>query len=351
MIEIEAGPGTDGCPAAGKRPGAAVRPAAGKGPAPPRGPWVVLGLAVVAALLPATPAAAQDPEPHVLLGSDTARVGDVVPVAVRVPVAPGERVAWPDTLPLAGSALENAVRVREEADTVAGRAVRAGIYAVTPWRTGELRLPEVAVEVVGGDESPREVRVSGPTLAVMSVLPGDTAGVEPKPARGVIGADWAWGTIVLMIGLAAAVILALVWWWRRGRPVSEEAISLEPQIPPRERALAALRAARSSGLLERGELKEFYSRFSEAVRGYMAALHASWGEDLTTTELLSRIRTQVGPSEAAALREVLDPADRVKFARREPDAGTALAEWEGARSWVEEFDWPPRREAPTEEAA
>ena len=97
-------------------------------------------------------------------------------------------------------------------------------------------------------------------------------------------------------------------------------------------------------------MKEFYTRVSEAVREYVAALDRSWGEDLTTTELLSRFRSQVGISEAVALEELLRPADQVKFARREPDGETALAEWEAARSWVREFDWPPRPVA-TEEAA
>ncbi len=86
------------------------------------------------------------------------------------------------------------------------------------------------------------------------------------------------------------------------------------------------------------------------MRDYVAALERAWGEDLTTTELLGRFRAQVGASEAASLRAVLGPADQVKFARREPDPETALAEWEGARAWVLEFDWPPRP-AVAEEAA
>ncbi|MDX1675518.1 MAG: hypothetical protein R3314_12045 [Longimicrobiales bacterium] len=304
---------------------------------------------LLAFLLAAMPAAGQDVRG--LLGSDTARVGDVVPVVVPVPVAPGERVVWPDTLPVTGD-LENAARVTERVDTLAdGQRVRTGVYAVTPWRTGELSLPVVTVEVVGGGESPRTTRAVLPALTVVSVLPPDTTGVEPRPARGVLGPSWAWTTILLLVLALLAAIAVLVWWWRRRRPGDQAVEPLAPRIPPRERALAMLDAARKAGLLERGEVKEFYTRFSDAVRDYMAALEPGWGEDLTTTELLSRLRAQVGPSEAAGLREVLDPADRVKFARREPDGDTAVAEWEAARQWVLAFDWPPRREPVTEEAA
>ena len=139
----------------------------------------------------AAPAVAQEVE--VALERDTAQVGDVVPVRLRVTMAPGERVAWPDTLPLAGPTLENAARVREQVDTLPdGRLARTGVYGVIPWRTGELELPGVAIRVVGGDEAPRTVRAAPPALTVVSVLPPDTAGVHPRPARGVIGRRGCW---------------------------------------------------------------------------------------------------------------------------------------------------------------
>ena len=308
-----------------------------------------LVLAVGLALGGATPVGAQ--EATAVPGVDTARVGDVVPVWIRVTAEPGERVAWPDTLPLAGSGLENAARVTERVDTLGdGRLERTGVYSVTPWRTGALELPEASIPVAADDGTARRVRVAGRTLTVASVLPADTAGLEPRPAKAVVGPSWAWGTILLIALLAAAAIGALLWWWRRRRVDDAAQVHQAPLVPPRERALATLQAAREAGLVERGEMKEFYTRLSDAVRDYVAALERTWGEDLTTTELLGRFRAQVGPSEAASLRAVLAPADQVKFARREPDPETAMAEWDAARSWVLGFDWPPRR-AVTGEAA
>ena len=316
----------------------------------PGRPSVPVPLLVAGLLLAgATPAA---PQAEAVLGADTATVGDVVPLAIRVVTDPGERVAWPDTLPMAGSDLENAARVIERVDTLDdGRLARTGIYAVTPWRTGAVELPEVSLSVRPGEGTDRRVRVAGPTLVVASVLPADTAGLEPRPAKAVVGPSWAWSTIALIVLVVAAVVGALIWWWRRRRGRREEVLHEVPLVPPRERALAALDAAREAGLVEAGEMKEFYTRFSDAVRGYVAALERAWSEDLTTTELLGRFRAQVGPSEAASLRDILAPTDQVKFARREPDADTALAEWEAARAWVLEFDWPPRRLVATEEAA
>jgi hypothetical protein len=325
------------------------RPSGGVGarrraPGPGAGLWLAVALFVAPSALGAQDAQAA-------MGVDTARVGDVVPVVIRVPLAEGERVLWPDTLPLEGSTLENAARVRAWADTLDdGSLAGTAAFAVTPWRTGELALPEVRLQVAGGGESPREVQLELPALTVASVLPPDTAGLQPRPPRDVLGANWAWARILALLLLAAAVLAGLVIWWRRRRPKEQVAAPQQPRVPPRERALALLGEARDAGLLERGEMKEFYTRISVAVRGYAAALEPTWGEDLTTTELLGRFRTQVGIQPASDLRQVLAPADQVKFARRVPDSGTAVAEWEAARSWVAGFDWPPPISV-TEEAA
>ncbi len=301
----------------------------------------VTALVAVAAL--ASPRGATAQQPRAAIVADTVRVGDVVPVAVRLTVERGERILWPDTLPLADDALENVARVRERVDTLAdGRLQMTGVYSITPWRTGELELPDLSLRVMTGREIARTVTAGLPTLDVVSVLPPDTAGIEPQPAKGVIGRSWSpWPFLLAFLALAA-VIAALV-WWRRKRAASAPAMLIAPPVPARELVLARLQEARDAGLIERGAMKEFYTRVSEALREYLEAIGPGWGEDLTTTELLGRFRAQVGPEEAAALGRLLRPADQVKFARREPDSATAVGECESVRRWVLDFDWPPRR--------
>lgn len=296
-------------------------------------------LALSGALLPGG-VLAQAPQAAVL--GDTIRVGDVVPVAVRLIVERGERVVWPDTLPLGDAEVENAARVRERVDTLPdGRMEITALYAVTPWRPGEAVLPNLAIGVVTGQEAVQTRTAALPPFEVVSVLPADTTGVEPRPARSVVGRNWPLWPFLLGVLLLLALLAAIAWWlWRRRRALATT--PAPAAAPPRERALAALREARDAGLLERGEMKEFYTRTAAAVRHYLADLEAAWSDDLTTSELLAGFRAQLGPSDASRLGEVLTPADQVKFARRRPDALTAEAEWERAVGWVESFSWPPR---------
>lgn len=315
-----------------------------------------LGALLATALLPAAglwllaaPARAQEARAAVL--GDTIRVGDIVPVAVRTTVDPGQRVLLPDTLPLGGpdAEMENAARVRVREDTLAdGRIQVTGVYSVTPWRPGQATLPEIPLQVVAGDEVARTLTAAPPAFEVVSVLPEDTTGIEPRPAKGVIGRSWSWWPILLAL-LALLAVGGLLWWlWRRRR--RGEAVPLAPALPPREAALAALDQARDAGLAQRGEMKEFYTRISAALRDYLAAVEPGWGEDRTTTEVLAAVRADAGPAVAAELAEHLRAADQVKFARREPDTATALREWEAARGWVVGFRWK-EPETPDVEAA
>lgn len=280
-------------------------------------------------------------QPRGAVLADTVRIGDVVPIAVRVTAGPGERILLPDTLPLGGTDVENAARVRERADTLEGGGVQvAGLYSITPWRPGTVELPELMVRIAGADGTVRAEAVPLPSFEVGSVLPADAAVLEPMPAKGVIGPSFAWWPFALLL-LALLALGLLAWRWiRRDRPaVAGPAV---PAVPPRVRALAALDRAHAAGLIERGEWKEFYTRVSHALREYLEAVQPAWGEDLTTSELLARIRVDMGPDEAAALARLLRPADQVKFARRVPVADEARSEWEDARRWVERFDGPPR---------
>lgn len=304
-----------------------------------------LALAGLALAHLGSPSAASAQDVRTAVIGDTIRVGDVVPVAVRVTVGRGERVAWPDTLPLTGETAENAARVRERRDTLPdGRVALTGVYRVTPWRTGEVTLPEVTLDVVSGREIAQTLTVSLPRLDVLSVLPADTAGVEPKPAKGVIGRSWSWWPILLAL-LALLALIAALMWWRHRRRAAGEGVQLAPPVPPRERVLARLQEAREAGLIEQGAMKDFYTRVSDALRDYLADIGPGWGEDLTTTELLARFRAQVGADHARQLEGLLRPADQVKFARRRPDASTATDEWQAVRDWVLAFQWPPRRAA------
>jgi hypothetical protein len=340
------------CPAAATTAGRPGR--AGQAPSPPL--LARLGRAAPLALCalvhlgtPLAPRgaglAAQDVRSAVL--PDTIRVGDVFTVALRLELPAGVAAILPDTLPVSGD-LENAGgRDERVVEGPGGVRTVTAAYRLTAWRPGTLPLPPLPV-LLRAPDGERVVEAQLPAVRVLSVLPADTAGIEPRPARDVLGGSrllWPW----LLLGLA--LVLAGIGAWLLYRRFRRPAAAVQaPAVPPRERALAELDAARTAGHLERGEVKAFYSLVTEALRRYLGSLRPGWGADLTSGELLHRLRGDL-PEDPRTLARVLFAADLVKFARHRPGADEALADWEAARGWVAGFQPPEPSPPPAPDAA
>ncbi|HEU5208754.1 MAG TPA: hypothetical protein VFU06_05015 [Longimicrobiales bacterium] len=277
----------------------------------------------------------------------TITVGDVFHAAVRVELPAGAEAAFPDTLALPSEDIEAAARVRVQVDTTATGRTATALYALTAWRANEdVQLPDLAFTVRAAGGGVSTVTASFPVFQLTSVLPADTAGIEPKPARDVWGASRLWWPILL--ALAALLLVALLAWyvWRRRRP-REIVQPATPGIPPRQRALDRLAHARTAGFVERGELKPFYTELAAALREYLEAIEPLLGADLTTGELAMHARRRGAPPMLLELIRILGRADLVKFARARPSAAEAYGDLDAARRWVEQHDTlsVPREEA------
>jgi hypothetical protein len=105
-------------------------------------------------------------------------------------------------------------------------------------------------------------------------------------------------------------------------------------VLPRAAALASLEELRRSGLIERGEHKEYYARLTETLRRYAYSVNRDWSTDLTTGELAPGLLRGGAPGAEDLLR-VLGGADLVKFARARLDSATAWRDLDTAVAWIE----------------
>jgi hypothetical protein len=279
------------------------------------------------ALFLATPAAAQQAAvvPHEIT------VGDVFHVAIRVDLPAGATLSAPDTLALPPD-LEMAGTREVRVDTAGGVRRATVLYPLAAWRPGSYSIATVTVQVVT-DGAARAVAVTPPPFSVRSVLPADTAGLEPRPARDVMGGSRLWWPILLALLLAAAIATALYIWWRRRAPRAEPGVTpAVPAVLPRDAAMARLDELEAAGFIERDEMKPFYEELTETLRRYAAAVRPGWGTDLTTTELAARIGAV--DADGAELLRVLGGADLVKFARGRAAREEARRDLAAARDWV-----------------
>lgn len=291
--------------------------------------WIALGPdAAVAQQAPLEIATAVAP--------DTVTVGTPFTSMVRVMAPPGSRVEFRG-VPLADS-VQQVDTVRVVAAAADSGATAA--YRLVAWAAGPVRAA-AEVRVTLADSSDALYAVSLATPVVRSVLPpGETP--PPRPGRGVAPLPagmpvWLWVAAALLLA-AAAVLLFRRW----ARPTADL-----PVRDPRARALAEI-----DRLALDGDSRPTYEIAARILRRYLAAMGPGWGEEWTSSELVSRVRAAPEMDGAAsdALARVLARADRVKFAGYDPPAPVAAEFVSDVRAWIERHPARPGVAAPREAA-
>lgn len=321
---------------------------------------------VVAALaLPCASLAAQEPvDASAELSADTVDVAEIFELRVRIPVPAGSAVFFPDTLATTAD-IESFASVEWDADRApGGGAVLTLVYPLIPFSSGTVAVAGLDLVVTpselaadgealpGGsrvgawDEAPRAAtasirRTRTPDLSIR-VRPVQSdeeivAGASPRGPDDVLGPSWSWPTV----GLLALFSSTLV-----GAGVSATRTSLgrrtrAPATPPdparsaeaaRLAALAELDRLLASGPQSPDMIPAVYRASSGAVRGYIERLDPTWGPELTSTELVSRLRA--GPGASDELVEAMSAAERVKFGRHRPGSADTESYLRALRAWL-----------------
>ncbi len=283
----------------------------------------------VLALAVALPGRGAAQRPTATLARDSATVGDPVRLVLAVPHAAAETVRFPDSLSLGGEVEFLGRGEVPEAERVPGVAYAA--YRVTAWRPGEHALPPIPVRV-DGPEGSRSVRLEPPPLRIASVLPADTAGLEPRPPKDVVGPNRTILPTLLLLAVLIAASIAIARWLLRRR--GARAVPEAAAIPAGTRALRELDRIYAAGLVQKGDVKLFNVLTTRALRDYLNSVEPAWGAGLTTAEIDAHVDPGLRPLEKRDLLTVLFRADRVKFARYRPAESEPEELWSAARAWV-----------------
>ncbi len=264
----------------------------------------------------------------ITLERDTATVGQVVRLTVRIRAPLGASINFPAAVDSLGpvQSLEPPT-VRDGADTAAF-ADRIATYRLAPWDVGNqpIVLGDVLVQTDDGD---RRITLRPPPLFVTSVLPADSALHIPKPARPLIEVrapvPWWWWVLG---ALAALVLGILAWWWARRRRRGA-ALTGDPYVD----AMAAFDRVDTLGLVDAGEPGRHAALMADVLRRYLSQRLEAVSLAQTTRELLAALRGAPSVS-YDAVRTLLESVEPVKFAAEALSAERARAIGADARGLV-----------------
>lgn len=215
------------------------------------------------------------------------------------------------------------------------------------FRTGEVVIPGVGVQVTPLPGQPTGARVALPTVRVNitpSLSAADSA-AELKGLHGPLTAPW-WERIpwriVFLVLLGLACLMAFIRWWRRRkpvaravRPVASAAVVVAPRLDPAAEALRALRALQEREWPQAGRFGDHALELTAILRRYLERTLASPRPGDTSGELLERLRgTRVAPADLQRLEALLALWDRVKFARAPLSTDEALRTEEAVESYI-----------------
>ena len=182
---------------------------------------------------------------------------------------------------------------------------------------------------------------AGPGPMEFSDMPYNPGQLEPDvPA-------WVIYLLIALVVIAAGIYA----YWRWGRKAKGgEAAAEEKAIPPYERAIQALHELKDSKLWQQGQEKAYYTNLTEILRVYIDQRFHINAMEMTSTQIIDTLRrNEETKAVNQQLRDILEMADFVKFAKMRPLPDDNEQVMRYAENFVEETK--PEEKAPEQPAA
>lgn len=250
-------------------------------------------------------------------------------LTLAVVAGEGDTVSFPDSEDGFGEFAVVSDEAVSERLLDGGRLEHIRAYVLQPFLPGEYELPPLTVTLNGSETISSEAL----TVAVESALQNpESADLLDIAAPVDMPVPWWWWALAALL-LAVAVGAAL-WLWKRRR----DKLKAPRAVPPHEIALRALDALLSDGLLASGAVEQFYLRLSDIVRHYIEDQFSLRAPEQTTEEFLAAMSRgpQIRRDHQTLLRDFLQRADMVKFAKFVPAADETGSAAEAARRFIEQ---------------
>jgi hypothetical protein len=126
---------------------------------------------------------------------------------------------------------------------------------------------------------------------------------------------WLWvaGPVLLIVVLAGVI------YYLRKRPKKGPPPVVVPIVPPDQLALNKLQSIKDQKLWEQGHIKRYYSELSDVIQKYLESRYQIKALEHTSEEIFLELRHKEMPQQQRAnLRQMLNLADLVKFAKERP---------------------------------
>jgi hypothetical protein len=199
---------------------------------------------------------------------------------------------------------------------------------LTGFDSGAFAVPPIPF-VVKPDAGAPYTAYTEPLPLVVTTVPVDTS--KPfMPIRDIVAAPSSLTVNWIIVGVALLLIVLGYYFLLRRR----KAKKLAAIQGPKKNGLERLQALEAEGLVKRGALKEHYTKLADIIRDEVAARFKVPARERPTGEILRDAEGKVPAASLPLLKEVLEEADAVKFAKAHPDEQAVAKSMVQARQFL-----------------
>ncbi len=249
------------------------------------------------------------------------RIGDLIKYSIIVTHDDSVKIK----MPLLGANL-GAFEIRDyedaEPEKKDGRIIRRREYVISTFDIGEYEIPPVTVRYsLPGDTTWKELTTEKLKITVESMKPSEEGDIRDIKAPLEIPLDWWRIARWILAGVIFLIIVGLILFYIKRKREGKSLLPRreKPKRPPHEIALEELEALQNEKLLEKGEVKQFYSRISDIIRRYFENRFFIPALEMTTGQLVEAMEnTEIEPEVIEIVESFLSVCDLVKFAKYIP---------------------------------
>ena len=188
-------------------------------------------------------------------------------------------------------------------------------YTITSFDDTLYYLPPMKVKVDGKEYESKNLALKVLTIEVDTLHPN-----QFFPPKGVQNNPFQWSDWSLLFWLSVLMVLltALVYYLyirlRDNKPVISR-IRIIRHLLPHQKAMMTIQRIKSDNIEISGDQKEFYTRLTDTLRTYLEERFGIQAMEMTSGEIIEQLKQEEDQTKIAELRELLETADLVKFAK------------------------------------
>lgn len=183
-------------------------------------------------------------------------------------------------------------------------------YVITSWDSGSYYIPPFKIN--------NQISTNALIINVFSVLIDQKA--EIKDIKEPLNPEYVLADFLVWILIALLLVLTIYLFKKfyKKKSNQQEIKEVRKIIPPHLLALEELAKIENKELWQSGKIKEYHSEISESLRKYIENRYNFIALELTTYEILDRIKNNISVEIFNELKKILEVSDLAKFAKSRP---------------------------------